>query len=100
SLTLKHLRAALLLPFVTDIFTELDGQLDGDARLSVDPGGVVTHPQGTIQLQDGMFELTSLGGEFGDVSGKLAFSPDGLVRLEGFSARGLTGKAEAAATPR
>jgi translocation and assembly module TamB len=60
----------------------------------------VTHPDGTIQLKEGLFELTSIGGEFGDVSGKLVFSPDGLVRLEDFSARGLTGKLEAAATAR
>jgi translocation and assembly module TamB len=100
SLLLKHLRASLLLPFVSNLFTELDGQLDGDAGLTVDPGGVTARPRGTVQLADGTFELSSIGGEFGEASGKLVLSPDGLVRLEGFSARGLTGKLQVAATGR
>ncbi|HEX4446400.1 MAG TPA: hypothetical protein VH044_06685, partial [Polyangiaceae bacterium] len=70
-LTLKHLRAQLLLPFVSDLFTELDGQLDGEAGLTVEPGGVDAHPSGSVKLVDGTFELSSLGGQFGDASATL-----------------------------
>jgi translocation and assembly module TamB len=96
----SKLRAALLLPFVSNVFNELDGHIDGDARITVDPAHMTAQPQGTISLKDGTFEVASLGGEFGDVSGKLELTPDGLIKLEDFVAHGLTGKVEAAATAR
>jgi translocation and assembly module TamB len=96
----SKLRAALLLPFVSNVFNELDGRIDGDARITVDPAHMTAQPQGTISLKDGTFEVASLGGEFGEVSGKLNLKPDGLIQLEDFVAHGLTGKVEAAATAR
>jgi translocation and assembly module TamB len=96
----KKFRAQLLLPFVTGAFTQLDGRVDADARVDVDPAAKTARPQGTISLTGGTFELVSLGGEFADVSGSLKLSPDGLVKLENFVAHPLTGKVEAAATAR
>jgi translocation and assembly module TamB len=96
----KKLRAELLLPFVTGAFTQLDGRIDADARVDVDPAAKVARPQGTVTLTGGTFELVSLGGEFADVSGTLKLTPDGLIQLENFVAHPLTGKLEAAATAR
>jgi translocation and assembly module TamB len=99
-LTAERLRAALLLPFVANVFAELDGRIDANASFTADPATGVAHPEGSAQLSNGSFELISLGGEFADVSGKVVMTPDGLARLEDFVAHGLTGRLEAAATAR
>jgi translocation and assembly module TamB len=96
----KKLRAELLLPFVTAAFTQLDGRIDADARVDVDPAAQVVRPQGSATLTGGTFELVALGGEFADVSGTLKLTPDGIIQLENFVAHPLTGKVEAAATAR
>ena len=96
----KEFRASLLLPIVSRVFAELDGRLDANARLHVDPAKKAIRPDGTIDLRDGLFELTSVGGEFHDANAHIVLTPDGLVRLENASARGLTGKVQAAATAR
>jgi translocation and assembly module TamB len=96
----KNFRAQWLLPFVSGVFTQLDGKIDAEARLDVDPATGAARPQGTIALSDGTFELVSLGGEFADVSTTVKLSPDGLITVENFVAHPLTGKLEAAATAR
>ncbi len=83
--------------------SDVDGRMDADVRRDVVPGdggAVKTTPEGTMALREGTFELASFGGEFHDVAGKIAFLPDGVVRLEDFLARGLTGTVRAAATAR
>jgi len=100
SLTARQLRAVLLLPFVADLFAQLDGRVDANARIQVDPRARTVQPQGTIAVQGGVVELNSIGGEFHDVSATIVLTPDGVVRLENASARGLTGRLEAAATAR
>jgi translocation and assembly module TamB len=99
-LSARKFRAALLLPFVSGVFTQLDGRIGADARVDIDPATNTARPQGTISLTDGAFELVSLGGEFADVSGTLKVAPDGLIHLENFVAHPLTGTVEAAATAR
>ena len=96
----KSFRAALLFPFVDDSFTQLDGKIDADLKLSVDPrtGGAQT--LGTLALSQGRFELASIGGEFHDVKAKVAFLPDGVVKIEEVSASAMSGRIEAAATAR
>jgi translocation and assembly module TamB len=96
----KKLRAELLLPFVTGAFTQLDGRIDADAHVDVDPAAQVVRPQGSATLTGGTFELASLGGEFADVSGTLKLTQDGIIQIENFVAHPLTGKVEAAATAR
>jgi translocation and assembly module TamB len=96
----KKLRAELLLPFVTGIFTQLDGRIDAEARVDVDPAAQVARPRGSATITGGSFELVSLGGEFADVSGTMKATPDGLIQVQNFIAHPLTGKVEAAATAR
>ncbi len=99
-LSARKFRAALLLPFVSGVFTQLDGRIGADARVDLDPATGTARPQGTVSLTGGAFELVSLGGEFADVSGTLKVAPDGLIHLENFVAHPLTGTVEAAATAR
>jgi translocation and assembly module TamB len=100
SLAAQRFRAALLMPFVTGSFTELDGTLDGDARIAIDPSRGTVTPEGSVRLKDGAFELTSMGGEFHGVAASLVLSPDGVVRLENAVAYGTSGQVQASATAR
>jgi translocation and assembly module TamB len=99
-LAAKDYRLGLLGPFVASVVSELDGRVNANARLRIDPRTQTVLPQGTISLQDGNFELTSLGGTFHDVTGKVTMTPDGVVTIEDVSARGTSGRLEAAATAR
>jgi translocation and assembly module TamB len=100
SLSAKAFRAALLLPFVSGIFTELDGTLDADARIAIDAAHGSGKPQGTLRLKDGAFELASMGGAFHGVDATLAVSPDGVLRLEHAVAHGTSGEILGSATGR
>ena len=87
----KRFRAAILLPFVDDTFTELDGKIDADVRVSIDPRTERPQTEGSIAISQGRFELASIGGEFHDVTAKAVFSPDGVVKLEGIKAQAMSG---------
>ena len=96
----KNFRVAALLPFVSGVFTELDGRLDATASVAVDPVARTMKPQGKLTLRDGVFEVSALGNELHDAKATVTLTPDGVVKLENASARGLTGRVEAAATAR
>jgi translocation and assembly module TamB len=100
SLLAKQYRLGLLAPFVSSVVSEVDGRVTADAHVRVDPSAETIQPQGTIALTDGTFELASLGGAFHDVAAQVTLTPDGVVRLENVSARGMSGRVEAAATAR
>lgn len=100
TLTTKQFRAELLLPFVSSVFTELDGRVDANARIDVDPAAKSVKPQGSVKLTGGVFELASVGGEFHDATATISLTPDGVVTLQQVSAKGLSGEVDAAATAR
>jgi translocation and assembly module TamB len=100
SLGARQLRVALLLPFVPRLFSSLDGRIDADLRDHIDPAANTMRPEGSVTLRDGTMEMQSLGGELRDVTAKLTATPDGVIRLDGVSARGLSGHIEAAASGR
>jgi translocation and assembly module TamB len=100
SVTAEELRAELLLPFASGVFSELDGRLTGAVRVQIDPVAKTIHPQGIIALKNGTFELAKLGGEFHEASAKIVLTPDGVVKLEEANARGLSGRVQMAATAR
>jgi translocation and assembly module TamB len=100
SLKAKRFRAELLQPFLASVFAQIDGRIDADAHLAIDPIAKSFKPQGTIAFSDGSFEMTSFGGEFHDVGAKVVLTPDGIVRLENATIHGVTGRLNAAATAR
>jgi TamB, inner membrane protein subunit of TAM complex len=100
SMVAKQLRAAVILPFLGPAITALDGQIDADAQIEVDPDAKAIRPKGTIALHGGTFELATFGNEFNDVTATLRATPDGVVRLEDAVAHGLSGTVQAAATAR
>jgi translocation and assembly module TamB len=100
AITAKRFRAALLLPFVDTVFTELDARIDSNLTATLDPQTQTAHLNGTVNVDSGRFELASIGGEFHDASMKLTFTPDGIVKIENVKASGMSGRLEAAATAR
>ena len=100
SLAATQFRAGLLLPFVSGLFSDLDGRIDADARVAIDPTTQALRPEGTVKITDGDFELTALGGEFSNVSANATLTRDGLLRIENVVAHGVTGQIQAAATAR
>ena len=96
----NRFRAAMLLPYVDNVFTELDARMDADVTAQLDPRTRTARINGTIDMTEGRFELASIGGEFHDASMKVTFTPDGIVRVENVKASGMSGQLEAAATIR
>jgi translocation and assembly module TamB len=100
-LTARRFRAQLLLPLLPGVFTELDGRIDARVNARTGAMGGRFAPSGTVRISDGVFQLTSLGGEFHDAAAELVLTGDGLARLENASAKGgVSGELEAAATAR
>jgi translocation and assembly module TamB len=93
----RRFRARLFLPFVSGV-TELDGRLDGDASVEIDPARGAVRPRGSLALTEGTFELGSLGTQFHGISARADLTPDGVVRLRDAVAYGTSGKITAAAT--
>src|SRR5262249_10512118 len=100
SIQAKRFRAAALLPLVETSFTELDGRVDADAKVALDPKTRTAKASGTIRLSEGRFELAAVGGEFHDATATLRFTPDGVITLENARAYGMSGRIEAAASAR
>jgi translocation and assembly module TamB len=94
----KNFRANAAMPFVQGVFTELDGRIDTDAKLHVEPGGKEGKLDGAIVLRDGVFEVPQVGERFHGVQGKVTIKPWGTVRLDDFSAQGTTGRMTMAAS--
>ncbi|MGH7296621.1 MAG: translocation/assembly module TamB domain-containing protein, partial [Polyangiaceae bacterium] len=99
-LVAKHFRTAVLLPFVSGVLTELDGRVDANASVTVDPASRTVKPRGTLTLSDGVFEVSALGNELHDARARITMTPDGVIKLDQASARGLTGRVELAGSAR
>ena len=94
SLSTKNFRIAALAPFVQNTLDEIDGRLDGDARLELDPKTHGAHLTGRIALTRGAIEAVAGGGEIHDLTANVTFAPDGTITLEKLAGAGLTGRFE------
>jgi translocation and assembly module TamB len=88
----KNFRADAAMPFLRGTFTELDGRIDTDSKLHVEPGGKSGSLDGAIVIRDGVFELPQVGERFHSLQGRVIMKPWGTLRFEDFSAEGTTGK--------
>ena len=85
---------------MANMFTELDGRVDAGVAVHVDPSARTVQPKGTLALSEGVIELTALGNELHDVAALVTLTPDGVIKLERVSGKGLSGRFDAAATAR
>ena len=98
NLSAKNFRIAALLPFVDGVLDELDGRLDADTRIELDPRAKAARLNGTLALSRGTVEASAGGGELHDIAANVKFAPDGTVTLEKLTAAGVTGKLDATGT--
>ncbi len=93
----KGFRANAAMPFLQGAVTELDGRIDADAKLHVEPGGKDGTMSGAIAIREGILEVPQISERFHNLQGRVAMKPWGTIRLEDFSAEGTTGKVTATA---
>ncbi len=97
TLRAQNFRADAAMPFVQGALTELDGRVDADARIRVEPGGKDGRMSGAVVLRDGVFEVPQLGERFHAACGRLRVEPWGTIRVEDFSAAASRGRLTASA---
>ena len=93
-LSAKNFRIAALLPFVAGTLDELDGRLDAESRVQLDPTKNTAQASGTMTLSRGTLEAVAGGGELHDIAASLNLAPDGTLTLQKLTAKGLTGQVE------
>jgi len=98
NLSAKNFRIAALLPFVDGELDELDGRLDAETHVQLDPTKNTARASGTIALSRGTVEAVAGGGELHDITANLKLAPDGTLTLEKLTAKGLTGQLQATGT--
>jgi translocation and assembly module TamB len=86
----KQLRAAAAKPFVEGAFSELDGRVDANLKMTVRPDktGQAT---GAVVFDKGVLEMPALGEELKNAHAKVSINPWGTVRVDDVSADGSTG---------
>jgi translocation and assembly module TamB len=98
NLSAKNFRIAALLPFVDGTLDELDGRLDAETRVTLDPTQNKAQASGTIALSRGTVEAVAGGGELHDITANVTLAPDGTITLKKLTAKGLTGQMEVTGT--
>ena len=99
SLMARKLRVGFVAPFIQSAADALDGTLDADAQVNLDPGQKPAM-SGTVSLSDGVVGLAALGQELHAVTAHVVFTPDGMVRLQDASASATAGKVTAVGVAR
>lgn len=94
TLASKNFRIGVLTPLVEGTLDELDGRIDSDARLELDPKTRGARLSGGLVLREGVIEAVAGGGELHDIAADVRFSRDAIT-LEKLTASGLTGHLEA-----
>jgi translocation and assembly module TamB len=97
TLRAKNFRADAAKPFVQGTVSELDGRIDTDAKIHVEPGGEDGRMDGAVVLRDGVIEVPQIGERFHAVRGSAVIRPWGTVRIDGVSAEAPTGRLTASA---
>ncbi len=99
TLAAKAFRLSVLGPFVSGPVNGLDGRLDGNAKVRLEDGKG-PRLEGSLAVRDARAQITALGQELKDIRAKVAFQPNGVIRVTDVLARGLTGEMRADATVR
>jgi translocation and assembly module TamB len=98
TLVAKNLRIAAFRPFVAGVIDELDGRLDGNTRIELDPHERTAKLSGALTLTRGTVEAAAGGGELHDIAANIAFAPDGTITLQRLVASGMNGRLQAVGT--
>lgn len=91
-LAAKAFRAAAILPFVRNVFNELDGRIDADAKFALDPRSQATKMSGQIRFQEGVLQMAMFGDELRDANATVTLRPDGTIAIDDVRASSAQGK--------
>jgi translocation and assembly module TamB len=100
TLAARHFRTAALLPVFERYVRDLDGRIDGQARLDSAGTGAPAVMQGAVTLRDGTLRIPTFGDELKHVSTRVSFDEDGVIRAEDIQAESENGKIRGAASAR
>jgi translocation and assembly module TamB len=92
ALKAKRLRIGVLAPFVRGAVGELDGRVDADAKLHVEPGMKDGAMEGAIVVDEGLFETPAIGQAFKHLRARITMKPWGVWKVEEISADGTGGR--------
>jgi translocation and assembly module TamB len=94
TLAAKGFRIGLVAPLVEGVLDQLDGRVDADARLEIDPVARAPRLSGSLTLSGGIVEAAAGGGPLHDVGAHVTFSPEGTIAVDKLTAAGATGRLE------
>jgi translocation and assembly module TamB len=97
SLDANNFRAAALVPFVRGSVNRLDGRIDANARIHVDPDFKSGTMDGDVRFTNGIVEVPALGEVLHDVTATAFIRPWGTLRFDGITASGASGMLKASA---
>jgi len=91
----KGFRAAAAAPFAKSVMNELDGRIDANATVHLDPKGKDAKLDGKVVFREGKVQLAALGDEMNDVRATVTLQPDGTIKVDDVFARSLDGQVKA-----
>lgn len=91
AVTAKKLQAAFLEPLLSSTVDELDGVIDGDARVELALGEKPSM-SGNVALSDGRVIPSATGEELHGITAKVALAQDGTLSMMDLTALGTSGK--------
>lgn len=94
----KNFRIDVLRPFVEDLFTEIDGRVDTDAKVHIVNGGKDGSMDGYLSLRDASLDVPQIGERLHGIKGRISMQPWGTVRLDEVEASAPTGTLKASAS--
>ena len=97
TLQARDFGAAALMPFVRGAVDQLDGRLDANVRVHVDPDPKSGQFDGELVFSKGVVEIAALGEQLHDVGARMTIRPWGTLRIDEISASGPTGHLTASA---
>ncbi|MBS2014750.1 MAG: translocation/assembly module TamB domain-containing protein [Deltaproteobacteria bacterium] len=91
----KAFRAAAAAPFVRTVMNELDGRVDANTTIRIEPGRADPTMEGRIVFREGRVQLAALGDEMRDVRATVTLQRDGVIAVDDVYARSLDGRLNA-----
>jgi translocation and assembly module TamB len=92
----RQFRLMALEPFLAGALSQLDGYLNGDARVSLNltDAGLKPRLEADMALTGGVFHVPQLGQEFREARVRIIANPAGVLRFDDIYAKALTGDIE------
>jgi translocation and assembly module TamB len=90
-LNAKNLRVGFLAPFLQSVLDSLDGVLDADGQIDLEPNQKPSI-RGQVQFSKGVIGVPQLGEDLRGVKAHVALNQDGTVKLDGVEAFGAAGR--------